>query len=144
MQALCIVLVLGNVTFENVGDDASAITSKDVLQSLAELLGVEEDVLRASLTIRSVSARNEVFKVPLKDTAAKESCDAFAKEIYAQAFHWLVRKINIATSACSSNGNIGLLDIFGFESFETNRFEQLCINYANEKLQQKFTHDIFR
>lgn len=144
IRAICIVLVLGNVTFENIGDDASKISSEDVLTSLAELLGVDENNLRAALTIRSVSARNEVFSVPLKDTAAKDSCDAFAKEIYAQAFHWLVRKINMATSVSASNGNIGLLDIFGFESFETNRFEQLCINYANEKLQQKFTHDIFR
>jgi len=83
---------------------------------------------------------------------AKESADAFAKEIYAKTFLWLVRSINDAT--CAENnypggtsinyGLIGLLDIFGFESFPVNGFEQLCINYCNEKLQQKFTRDIFR
>lgn len=92
--------------------------------------------------------------VPLKADKASDSRDALAKEIYAKIFLWLVRKINDATCAewnydkrGSKNTRfslIGLLDIFGFESFETNRFEQLCINYANEKLQQKFTQDIFR
>ena len=71
-----------------------------------------------------------------------------AKEAYQKAFLWLVNSINKATcanmDADRSVGIIGLLDIFGFEAFKTNRFEQLCINYANEKLQQKFTEDIFR
>merc|ERR1740124_723269 len=82
-----------------------------------------------------------------------DSRDALAKEIYAKTFLWLVRKINDATCAewnydkrGSNNmrfGLIGLLDIFGFESFETNRFEQLCINYANERLQQEYVFKNF-
>jgi myosin heavy subunit len=118
-------------------------------------MGMDVSDIRNALTIRTVTARNEVYKVPLNAVAAKDCCDAFAKEIYARVFDWLVRKNNEATTAdeCfykyysetqKQLSTIGLLDIFGFESFEVNRFEQLCINYANEKLQEKFTQDIFR
>jgi myosin heavy subunit len=133
-------------------EENAVITSTEELTGLADLMGVEEEVVKKSLTERTVNARNEVFKVPLNVTKAEDSRDAFAKEIYSQSFDWLVSTINEAT--CAENnydgnlttqfGHIGLLDIFGFESFVVNRFEQLCINYANEKLQQKFTMDIFR
>lgn len=154
MRVICIVLQLGNILFDaDPSDESQSMVSDiDELHSLSELLGVPEETLIASLTIRTIVARNEEFKVPLTATAAKESCDAFAKEIYAKSFLWLVRTINAATSAelnyeratKGGFGTIGMLDIFGFESFKTNRFEQLCINYANEKLQQKFTFDIFQ
>ncbi len=154
MRAICIVLQLGNLTFapDPENDENAIITSVEELTELAGLLGVEEEVVKKSLTERTVNARNEVFKVPLNVLKAQDSRDAFAKEIYSQSFDWLVKTINDAT--CAENnydgtlrddfGHIGLLDIFGFESFVVNRFEQLCINYANEKLQQKFTLDIFR
>jgi myosin-5 len=152
---MCIVLQLGNLIFDADPDNEenSVITSLDELEALASLMGMEVRDIRNALTIRTVTARNEVYKVPLNAVAAKDCCDAFAKEIYARVFDWLVRKINDATAAeVNYNADdapvnlsiIGLLDIFGFESFEVNRFEQLCINYANEKLQQKFTQDIFR
>jgi len=154
MRAICIVLQLGNLVFEpDENDEERAdISSKEELEKLASLMGVEEEDIKNSLTLRTVRARNEEYKVPLNTVKAKDSCDAFAKEIYAKAFLWLVRTINDATCAeknydgdkTDDFGMIALLDIFGFESFETNRFEQLCINYANEKLQQKFTQDIFR
>lgn len=154
MRAICIVLQLGNIVFEEEPEDSdkSVVATMEEFEALGELMGVGTSDLLASLTIRTMRARNEEFKVPLNATQAKDSCDAFAKEIYDKAFLWLVRCINEATSAernyqggrKSGFGTIGLLDIFGFESFETNRFEQLCINYANEKLQSKFTHDIFR
>jgi myosin-5 len=153
--------------------DASVISSVEELQDLSTLMGMSDleesgdekisHALQKALTVRNVEARGEVFAVPLTPQKAKESADAFAKEIYAKTFLWLVRTINDATCAeknyqrtsasprarsalppPSSYGIIGLLDIFGFETFEVNRFEQLCINYCNEKLQQKFTQDIFR
>ncbi|KAG7365309.1 myosin G [Nitzschia inconspicua] len=154
--------------------DASVISSVEELQELSELLGMSDidqsddkisNALRTALTVRNVEARGEIFAVPLTPEKAKESADAFAKEIYAKTFLWLVRTINDATCAeknyhsmtsspktttrqslspPTEYGIIGLLDIFGFETFEVNRFEQLCINYCNEKLQQKFTQDIFR
>jgi myosin-5 len=154
MRALCIVLQLGNLTFgpDPNNEENAIITSSHELEKLADLMGIQIDVVRKALTERTVSARNEVFKVPLNVEKAKDSCDAFAKEIYSDTFDWLVNTINAATCAETNYkenpnadfGLIGLLDIFGFESFAVNRFEQLCINYANEKLQQKFTLDIFR
>ncbi len=154
MRAICVVLQLGNITFEPLFGDAdkSQIKSIEEFKALAGLMGLPEKILNEALTMRTVRARSEEYKVPLSEVKAKDSADAFAKEIYAKTFLWLVRAINDAT--CAENnydgvnkdefGMIGLLDIFGFESFQINRFEQLCINYANEKLQQKFTQDVFR
>ena len=100
--------------------------------------------LTMALTERTMKAvRGETFKVSLSPAQSQEACDALAKEIYAKSFQWLVQTINQGTQATHFSGTIGLLDIFGFESFETNGFGQLCINYANEKLQQKASNDIF-
>merc|ERR1711933_186868 len=116
------------------------------------LMCVPEASFEAAVTERTMKTRNETYKVPLNPEKAKEATESFAKEIYGRAFLWLVRSINDATAAelnynggnQSEFGIIGLLDIFGFESFVRNRYEQLCINYCNEKLQAKFTEDIFR
>ena len=153
MRAITSVLQCGNLTFGALGGDSdkSECTSKKELAGLADLLGVPEAELNLAFTERTMKTRNETYKVPLNAETAKNSCDAFAKEVYGKLFLWLVEGINEATRAENNYGKdvgefgiIGLLDIFGFESFVINRFEQLCINYANEKLQQKFTEDIFR
>jgi myosin-5 len=154
-RAICAVLQLGQLTFapKPSNEEETDITSKKELQELTDLLGCDGDILSKAFTERTIKTRGEEYKVPLKSDVSKESADAFAKEIYAKIFLWLVRAINDAT--CAENnysdgdentvyGMIGLLDIFGFESFPINGFEQLCINYCNEKLQQKFTQDIFR
>lgn len=150
MQAISTVLQLGNIVFSGC-TDKSTVSTMTELGDLAELMGVSTDTLEASLTKRTMRTTRETVMVDLNAEAAKESCDALAKSIYHEAFLWLVREINSATKAENSNngytgeyGIIGLLDIFGFECFQKNSFEQLCINYANEKLQQKFTEDIFR
>jgi myosin-5 len=150
MKALCIVLQLGNLGFdEHHGDtDKSTITTESELKALADLMQLPVEQLSMAMTERTFNTRDETHKVPLNATAAKEACDALAKEAYQKIFLWLVSSINEATSANLEDGKnygvIGLLDIFGFEAFKINRFEQLCINYANEKLQQKFTEDIFK
>jgi myosin-5 len=153
--AICVVLQLGNVSFmkDPKDDDRSVVKEKKQFDDLAELMGVTNQDLIDCLTERTMKTRNESYKVPLNADVAKESADAFGKEIYSKLFLWLVRCLNDATCAelnykggehADEYGIIGLLDIFGFESFVRNRFEQLCINYANEKLQAKFTEDIFR
>uniref|UniRef100_A0A7S3P970 Myosin motor domain-containing protein n=1 Tax=Amphora coffeiformis TaxID=265554 RepID=A0A7S3P970_9STRA len=154
MRAIAVVMQLGNLNFGGkFGDqDRSAVSNKSELDLLSDLIGIPEKDLENAFTERAMVTRGETFKVQLKPDAAKENCDAFAKEVYAKIFLWLVREINSATCAednykgarSSDFGTIGLLDIFGFESFPVNGFEQLCINYANEKLQQKFTKDIFQ
>lgn len=154
MQAVCIVLQLGNICFEQNSDDVSFISSAEELAKLVDITGIEENEIAKALITRTVVAGGQdIYIVPLNASDAKDACDAFAKEIYHLLFHWLVRKINEATSITeeeksqngeSSYGIIGLLDIFGFESFQVNRFEQLCINYTNEKLQQKYIFDVFQ
>jgi len=152
--ALCMVLQLGNLSFikDPKDDDRSVVRDKKEFSALAGLMGVTEQDLIDCLTQRTMKTRTETYKVPLNADASQEAADSFAKEIYLKSFLWLVRSINDATCAelnYKDGGNldfgiIGLLDIFGFESFVRNRFEQLCINYCNEKLQAKFTVDIFR
>jgi myosin heavy subunit len=151
MQAICIILQLGNVSFQpsRCGDaDKSVISSVDDLNKLSNLMCVSSTDLAASFTERTFRTGKECHKVPLNTEAAREACDALAKESYQKVFSWLVNTINKATRAMvlhdQSYGTIGLLDIFGFEIFPHNRFEQLCINFANEKLQQKFNEDIFK
>ena len=160
LRAVCVSMAFGNVDFDAVavGDtDGSQVSPscEGDLSLLSDLMGVDMAALTQALTYRTVTARNDSYEVPLTPESAREGRDAFAKELYAKQFLWLVSKINTATSsshASSSNNNnnnkdmgvIGLLDIFGFESFKINRFEQVCINWCNEKLQQKFTVDVFR
>lgn len=154
MQAICAVLQCGNLVFGAKGGDRdkSEIRSTKEAADLADLMGVSQDDLTVSFTERTMTTKTETYKVPLNETFAKDACDAFAKEVYGKLFLWVVKQINDATCAednykggtMDSFGLVGLLDIFGFESFVVNRFEQLCINYANEKLQQKFTEDVFR
>lgn len=154
MRAIAAVMQLGNLTFGDKGGDAdkSECTTMGDLKDLAGLMGVAEEELVLTFTERTMKTKTETYKVPLNKTFAKDACDGLAKEIYGKNFLWLVKEINAATGAeenykggsMSTFGIIGMLDIFGFESFVVNRFEQLCINYANEKLQQKFTEDIFR
>jgi len=154
MQAIIMVLQLGNITFtpDPKDEDRSQISSTKEFSDLCELMCIPEDSFEVALTERTMKTRNETYKVPLNPLKARQSAASFAKEIYGRAFLWLVRAINDATAGeinyksgtMSDFGIIGLLDIFGFESFVVNRYEQLCINYCNEKLQAKFTEDIFR
>ena len=154
-RALSAVLQLGNLTFgvDPENEDGSVIISTDELEKCSDILGVRADVLEAAFTSRKVVAPDVTFSVPVTSSTAKDNCDAFAKSIYSMSFDWLVRAINETTCAEDNylDGSlkthlfptIGLLDIFGFETFPKNYFEQMCINHANEKLQHKFIEDVF-
>ncbi|GMF43417.1 unnamed protein product [Phytophthora fragariaefolia] len=169
-SALCGILRLGQLDFvplESNKDDASqavaaasvseSITAEQIeqqkneIEQCAKLLGVEVAALSKQLCSRTVKARQEVYCVPLSALHAGNNRDALAKEIYARVFGYLVRRVNHSISNSADRDastpsylHIDLLDIFGFESFEHNSFEQFCINFANEKLQQKFTLDVFK
>ena len=123
MQAMCIVLQLGNLSFTALhgNSDKSKVATRNELKALSDLMGVSCEDLTLSFTERTFKTANETYKVPLNAEAAKEACDALAKEAYQKTFLWLVNAINKATCADESSGKtygtIGLLDIFGFESF---------------------------
>uniref|UniRef100_A0A673LXU4 Unconventional myosin-Ih-like n=1 Tax=Sinocyclocheilus rhinocerous TaxID=307959 RepID=A0A673LXU4_9TELE len=123
---LASVLHLGNVHF-----GASA---------LGYLLGIPSNMLREGLTHRKIEAKAEEVLSPFTAEHAKYARDALAKAIYGRTFSWLVNKINesLANKDSTRKTVIGLLDIYGFEVFDVNSFEQFCINFCNEKLQQLF------
>ena len=141
LRTLSGILHLGNIEFSANGD-ASKVQNEDALKLAAKLLGIGADALKIGLVKRKLK---EVFK-DHTIAEAQDARDAFAKTLYGLIFEWLVSKINVSLgskSGITSKNKICILDIFGFESFEYNSFEQLCINYCNEKLQNHFNHHIF-
>jgi myosin-15 len=88
--------------------------------------------------------RGEQIKTPLNFKSAHDTRDALAKALYDAQFRWLVQRINSTVATADVHRSISILDIFGFENFEINSFEQFCINYANETLQFYFNKHIFQ
>uniref|UniRef100_A0A670J7G6 Myosin IH n=1 Tax=Podarcis muralis TaxID=64176 RepID=A0A670J7G6_PODMU len=132
------VLHLGNIQFEEDSNGHAIITTGSQIKWISKLLGVHLSILQEALTHRKIEARFEEVLSPLDVDLAFYARDAVAKAIYGRTFTWLVNKINssLANKDLTRKTVIGLLDIYGFEVFETNSFEQFCINYCNEKLQQ--------
>ena len=109
------------------------------LAAFSELLGVDFDLMRKWLCNRRIVSGREEFVKAMSESEAVFSRDALAKMLYAEAFNWIVDGINNSLKTPGKQHRfIGVLDIYGFETFESNSFEQFCINYANEKLQQQF------
>lgn len=138
------ILHLGNVTFDDEEGNA-VISSDEMLNIIDTLIGCGVDNIQKALTYRSITAENKKVSSPLSCEQAAYARDALAKAVYNRLFMWIVKHVNASLSrtniAPSSSDHItvlGLLDIYGFEVFQTNSFEQLCINYCNEKLQQLF------
>jgi len=101
--------------------------------------------LKKAVTYRSITISKKRTDIPLNPEQAVDACDALSKSIYDRMFLWLVKRINAATSKDTKSSKfIGVLDIFGFEIMKKNSFEQLCINYTNEKLQQFFNKHTFK
>uniref|UniRef100_A0A452TS52 Unconventional myosin-VIIb n=1 Tax=Ursus maritimus TaxID=29073 RepID=A0A452TS52_URSMA len=151
-KLLAAILHLGNVefmaaVFENL--DSSDVMDSPAFPTVLKLLEVEYQALRDCLIKHSIIIRGEFVTRPLNITQAADRRDAFVKGIYGHLFLWIVKKINTAifTPPGQDPKNvrraIGLLDIFGFENFQNNSFEQLCINFANEHLQQFFVQHVF-
>ncbi|XP_018116432.2 unconventional myosin-Ih [Xenopus laevis] len=134
------VLHLGNIKYEEDTHGHAIIKNGSQLQWISKLLGVPVSILQEALTHKKIEARAEEVLSPLNLELAYYARDALAKAIYGRSFNWLVNKINssLANKEPPKKTVIGLLDIYGFEVFETNSFEQFCINYCNEKLQQLF------
>ena len=143
-RVLALILWLGNVTFREDDSENAAIKDQTVVDFAAYLLEVESHHLNKALTIRIVETsrggrRGSVYDVPLNIVQATAVRDALSKALYFNLFDWIVTRLNKSLKARGAVSNtVGILDIYGFEIFEKNSFEQLCINYVNEKLQQIF------
>ena len=171
MRLVVAVLFAGNMTFEKRGDGA-VLEENEASLAAAELLGVSFDNLAASLTSKVIFARGDMIHKSLDISHAKKANEALIKAIYGALFDFVGEKINQSIKAGSKatptpspvkrptlsrsatneslnivppgGASIGVLDIFGFERFEVNTFEQLCINYTNETLQQQFNKFVFK
>ncbi|XP_072849571.2 unconventional myosin-VIIa isoform X5 [Pogona vitticeps] len=152
-KLLAAILHLGNLryearTYDNL--DACEVIHSASLITAASLLEVDPQDLMNCLTSRTIITRGETVSTPLSMEQALDVRDAFVKGIYGRLFVWIVEKINAAIYRPPSHEHksvrrsIGLLDIFGFENFAINSFEQLCINFANENLQQFFVRHVFK
>lgn len=138
-RMLAAVLWTGNIGFREDKDGNAEVTDQSVVDFLAYLLEVDPAQVVQAITIRIITARNEVLESPANPAQAMATRDALAKAIYNNLFDWIVERVNVSLKARGTPAHsIGILDIYGFEIFEKNSFEQLCINYVNEKLQQIF------
>ncbi|XP_062440138.1 unconventional myosin-Ie isoform X1 [Rhea pennata] len=141
LQIVAGILHLGNISFKEVGNYAG-VESEEFLAFPAFLLGINQDRLKEKLTSRQMDSKwggkSESINVTLNVEQACYTRDALAKALHARVFDYLVDSINKAMEKNHEEYNIGVLDIYGFEIFQKNGFEQFCINFVNEKLQQIF------
>ncbi|KAL4147379.1 hypothetical protein PRNP1_011135 [Phytophthora ramorum] len=140
-ELLAAVLQLGNLQFAMENDTCVTLgdDSADGMKLVASLLKVSEDALSKALLTRQLYVGGKVIVQQQNSEQVRDKRDALAKGIYSSLFLWLVSELNRTISRTQDKwGFIGVLDIYGFEKFEWNTFEQLCINYANEKLQRHF------
>ena len=147
MKLLAAILFLGNVEFEPKDADGEEFKVKNVdpfLANPSKLLGIDKGALDHAFTFREMKQPGGgVIDIPRKLDQCDAQRDATTKTIYGQIFLYLVAGVNKTLFNGNGNCTIGLLDIFGFEIFKINSFEQLCINFANEKLQFFFNSVIF-
>ncbi|XP_029109170.1 unconventional myosin-Va-like isoform X1 [Scleropages formosus] len=145
-RVLASILHLGNVEVKDHDADSSTILpSNSHLNIFCKLMGVAYQDMSQWLCHRKLKTATETYIKPLSKLQAVNARDALAKHIYAKLFSWIVEHVNQALqSSIKQHSFIGVLDIYGFETFEMNSFEQFCINYANEKLQQQFNMHVFK
>ncbi|XP_051547718.1 unconventional myosin-IXAb-like isoform X2 [Myxocyprinus asiaticus] len=149
---LSAILHLGNIRYKKktYRDDSIDICNPEVLPIVSELMEVKEEMLFEALTTRKTVTVGERLIVPYKLAEAGTVRDSMAKSLYGALFDWIVFRTNHALlynkdlEDSAKILSIGVLDIFGFEDYENNSFEQFCINFANETLQHYFNQHIFK
>ena len=152
IKVVVAVLHIGNLVFVDsaaAGEEAAGFSDKcsASVTQICSLLGVTSETLLTAVARRSITIAGAEIQKALNSEGAAFARDTFAKLIYDCLFKWMIQQVNLALSANTSGESasfIGVLDIFGFEFFAKNSFEQLCINYTNEKLQDHFNYSIFK
>ncbi|CAH2355533.1 myosin-2 [[Candida] railenensis] len=147
-KILAALLHIGNIDIAATRNDAHLSSDEPNLVKACELLGIDALNFSKWCTKKQITTRNEKIVSNLNHKQALVARDSFAKYIYSALFDWLVNYVNDDLCPKEVEANIasfiGVLDIYGFEHFEKNSFEQFCINYANEKLQQEFNQHVFK
>lgn len=147
-KILAALLHIGNIEIKKTRNDASLSSDEPSLKVACELLGIDSFNFAKWITKKQIITRSEKIVSNLNYKQAIVAKDSVAKFIYSALFDWLVENINTVLCAPEVadqvSSFIGVLDIYGFEHFEKNSFEQFCINYANEKLQQEFNQHVFK
>lgn len=145
-RMLATILWIGNISFVEDESGNAAVRDEGVTNFVAYLLEVSPEILKKSIVERIIETshgmrRGSTYHVPLNIVQATAVRDALAKGIYNNLFEWIVERVNASLRGVTEKvekQSVGILDIYGFEIFEHNSFEQICINYVNEKLQQIF------
>ena len=141
---LAAILHLGNAKFKGSGEDDAIFDNGPALEAAAKLLGCVPEQLSKAICTLNIKAGLDWIAKPNSTTYAQSAKDALSKALYSRLFTHLVESINDSLMfGGDSRFFIGAVDIFGFECFPTNSLEQLCINFANEKLQRMFTEAVF-
>ncbi|EGF77626.1 hypothetical protein BATDEDRAFT_13697 [Batrachochytrium dendrobatidis JAM81] len=145
---ICAALLhIGNIKIISSRDEAQIADDDPALHTAARLLGVDPATFKKWIIKKQIVTRSEKIITSLNVVQATTGRDSIAKFIYSMLFDWIVRivNLNLTREVATKDGRfIGVLDIYGFEHFKRNSFEQFCINYANEKLQQEFNAHVFK
>eukprot|EP01091_Cochliopodium_minus_P007110 TRINITY_DN1703_c0_g3_i1.p1 TRINITY_DN1703_c0_g3~~TRINITY_DN1703_c0_g3_i1.p1 ORF type:complete len:1270 (-),score=368.60 TRINITY_DN1703_c0_g3_i1:54-3827(-) len=139
------ILHMGEIVFE--GNEVSKIVNNEELKIVSNLLQIKEEELSRVFISKTIKVGQQVITKNLKKVEAETVRDSICRDIYSRLFDMVIEMINKSlTPPQNTTGNnfLGVLDIFGFENFNVNSFEQLCINYANEKLHQQFIEHVFK
>lgn len=131
IEIVASVLLIGNIVFREDDSASATVYENEAIHAVSKLMGIDIEILKNALTHRTIDARGDLITSPLNSEMSFYARDALAKAIYSRLFDWLVERINFALQTDSSsvksskNHVMGILDIYGFEVFDTNSFEQL-------------------